>query len=183
MLSNSHILVVEDEPVIRSSICRLLERHNYRVSEASSVQNAIETHNIDEFYMVISDLRLPGAPGTDLITAISAPVLIMTSYSSIRSAIDVMKLGATDYIAKPFDHNELLDTVKKILSDAFARKPEKNSTTQPIHGMIGKSDGMNALFARATKIASTSSTVLINGESGTGKELVARGIHELSTRS
>ena len=74
MLPNNHILVVEDEPVIRSSLCRLLERHNYRVSEASSVQNAIETHNIDEFDMVISDLRLPGAPGTDLITAISAPV-------------------------------------------------------------------------------------------------------------
>ncbi|MBP79531.1 MAG: response regulator [Deltaproteobacteria bacterium] len=183
MLPNNHILVVEDEPVIRSSLCRLLERHNYRVSEASSVQNAIETHNIDEFDMVISDLRLPGAPGTDLITAISAPVLIMTSYSSIRSAIDVMKLGATDYIAKPFDHKELLDTVEKILNDAFARKPEESSATQPIRGMIGKSDGMNALFARATKIASTSSTVLINGESGTGKELVARGIHELSARS
>lgn len=183
MRPSNHILVVEDEPVIRTSLCRLLERHNYKVSEASSVQNAIETHDIDEFDMVISDLRLPGAPGTDLITAISAPVLIMTSYSSIRSAIDVMKLGATDYIAKPFDHSELLKTVKKILSNALAEKPEGNVTTQPIRGMIGTSGKMNELFARAKKIASTSSTVLINGESGTGKELVARGIHQLSARN
>jgi DNA-binding NtrC family response regulator len=180
---SNHILVVEDEPVIRTSLCRLLERHNYKVSEASSVQNAIETHDIDDFDMVISDLRLPGAPGTDLITAISVPILIMTSYSSIRSAIDVMKLGATDYIAKPFDHNELLETVRKILSDALAKKPQDILTTQPIRGMIGTSKGMNELFTRARKIASTSSTVLINGESGTGKELVARGIHELSARN
>jgi DNA-binding NtrC family response regulator len=180
---SNHILVVEDEPVIRTSLCRLLERHNYKVSEASSVQNAIETHDIDDFDMVISDLRLPGAPGTDLITAISVPILIMTSYSSIRSAIDVMKLGATDYIAKPFDHNELLETVRKILSDALAKKPQDILTTKPIRGMIGTSKGMNELFTRARKIASTSSTVLINGESGTGKELVARGIHELSARN
>jgi DNA-binding NtrC family response regulator len=183
MRPSNHILVVEDEPVIRTSLCRLLKRHNYKVSEANSVQNAIETHDIGEFDMVISDLRLPGAPGTDLITAISAPVLIMTSYSSIRSAIDVMKLGATDYIAKPFDHSELLETVRKILSDVLAETPEDDVATQPIRGMIGTSDGMNALFARAKKIASTSSTVLINGESGTGKELVARGIHGLSARN
>ena len=98
----SHILIVEDEPIIRSALKRLLERNGYRVSEAGSVQEALEGFDTAGYDMVISDLRLPGAPGTEMIQhAGSIPVLIMTSYASLRSAVDSMKLGAMDYIAKP----------------------------------------------------------------------------------
>ena len=182
----NQILVVEDEVVIRNALKRLLERHDYRVSEAGTVKESLEKFDMDEFDVIISDLRLPGAPGTDLIKATRTPVLIMTSYSSIRSAIDSMKMGAVDYIAKPFEHNEIIETVGKIIRDhprtTSQQTPHADDHEPPVHGMIGSCPQMMELFRRIRKVALTSSTVLINGESGTGKELVARAIHNLSNR-
>jgi DNA-binding NtrC family response regulator len=182
-----HVLVVEDELVIRSSLRRILERNEYQVSEAGSVKEALDNFDIDSFDVVISDLRLPGAPGTDLIKATKIPVVIMTSYSSIRSAIDSMKMGAVDYIAKPFEHNEIIETVAKIIREhgkaPIAPPAEVNDVEPPVHGMIGSCQEMMELFRRIRKVAQTNSTVLINGESGTGKELVAKAIHKLSSRS
>ena len=184
MTAANHILVVEDEAVIRSSLRRLLERHEYKVSEAGSVQEALDNFDINSFDVVLSDLRLPGAPGTDLIKATTRPVLIMTSYSSIRSAIDSMKLGAVDYIAKPFEHSELLESVAKVLRDHAGgiELATADEFEPPVHGMIGRCPQMMELFRRIRKVALTNSTVLINGESGTGKELVAKAIHKLSSR-
>lgn len=88
------------------------------MQEAGSVQEAQEQHDISSFDLIISDLRLPGAPGTEMIKlADPRPVLIMTSYASLRSAVDSMRLGAIDYIAKPFDHDEMLQTVARIIAD------------------------------------------------------------------
>jgi len=187
MTPTNHVLVVEDEQVIRNSLRRLLERHNYQVSEAGSVKDALDDYDVDSFDVIISDLRLPGAPGTDLIKATTTPVLIMTSYSSIRSAIDSMKIGAVDYISKPFEHSELVDSVAKIIRDQEDQnKPVQLAPTEahepPVQGMIGNCPQMLELFRRIRKVAMTDSTVLINGESGTGKELVARAIHNLSNR-
>ena len=184
MTAANHILVVEDEAVIRSSLRRLLERHEYKVSEAGSVQEALDNFDINSFDVVLSDLRLPGAPGTDLIKATTRPVLIMTSYSSIRSAIDSMKLGAVDYIAKPFEHSELLESVAKVLRDHAGgiELATADEFEPPVHGMVGSCPQMMELFRRIRKVALTNSTVLINGESGTGKELVAKAIHKLSSR-
>lgn len=186
MATMNHVLVVEDEEVIRTALKRLLERHEYRVSEAGSVKESLEKYDLDDFDVIISDLRLPGAAGTDLIKATRTPVLIMTSYSSIRSAIDSMKMGAVDYIAKPFEHNELIEAVAKIIRErarpAAKAVPAEESAEPPMHGMIGSCPQMLELFRRIRKVALTNSTVLINGESGTGKELVARAIHKLSTR-
>ncbi len=185
MISTNQVLVVEDEEVIRTSLRRLLERHDYEVSEAGTVKESMEKYDIDNFDVIISDLRLPGAPGTDLIKATKTPVLIMTSYSSIRSAIDSMKMGAVDYIAKPFEHNEIIETVAKIIRErGSCDNPTSNDIEHepPVHGMIGSCPQMMELFRRIRKVAQTNSTVLINGESGTGKELVARAIHNLSSR-
>ena len=180
------VLVVEDEVVIRTALKRLLERHEYKVSEAGTVKESIDNFDMDDFDVIISDLRLPGAPGTDLIKATTTPVLIMTSYSSIRSAIDSMKLGAVDYIAKPFEHKELIASVAKVIRE-HAKAPRQSikpppEFEPPVHGMIGSCPQMMELFRRIRKVALTNSTVLINGESGTGKELVARAIHNLSNR-
>ena len=186
MSAINQVLVVEDEVVIRTALKRLLERHAYRVSEAGTVKESLEKYDMDDFDVIISDLRLPGAPGTDLIKATKTPVLIMTSYSSIRSAIDSMKMGAVDYIAKPFEHNELIESVARIIrergSSASRKKPESSDIDIPVHGMVGSCSQMMELFRRIRKVAQTNSTVLINGESGTGKELVARAIHNLSNR-
>ena len=182
----NQILVVEDEAVIRAALTRLLERHEYRVSEAGSVKESLEKYDMDAFDVIISDLRLPGAPGTDLIKATSTPVLIMTSYSSIKSAIDSMKMGAVDYITKPFEHNEIIEAVAKIIRENPSQRQinaaDSEDECAPITGMIGSCSQMQELFRRIRKVAQTNSTVLINGESGTGKELVARGIHDLSNR-
>jgi len=185
MTAMNQVLVVEDEEVIRNALKRLLERHDYAVSEAGTVKESLEKYDMDNFDVIISDLRLPGAPGTDLIKATKTPVLIMTSYSSIRSAIDSMKMGAVDYIAKPFEHNEIIETVAKIIREhGSTQKVASNDeeSEAPVSGMIGSCPQMMELFRRIRKVAQTNSTVLINGESGTGKELVARAIHTLSSR-
>ncbi len=125
----AHILIVEDETIIRSALRRLLERNQYQVSEAGSVQEAQERYSIPSFDMIVSDLRLPGAPGTELIKlAQGTPVLIMTTYASLRSAVDSMKMGAVDYIAKPFDHDEMLQAVARILKD---RQENRNAPPKP----------------------------------------------------
>ncbi len=186
------ILVVEDESVIRTALKRLLERNRYRVFEAGSVKEAEENFQLDRFNLIISDLRLPGAPGTELIRrAGNVPVLIMTSYASLRSAVDAMRQGAVDYVAKPFDHNDLVATIKRILRErASAQQPRARDTAPggddaaaSVEGMIGSCAAMLAVHERIRRVAPTSTPVLIQGETGTGKELVARAIHRASKRA
>jgi DNA-binding NtrC family response regulator len=194
-----HILIVEDETIIRSALRRLLERNQYQVSEAGSVQEAQERFSIPSFDLIISDLRLPGAPGTELIKlGEGKPVLIMTSYASLRSAVDSMKMGAVDYIAKPFDHDEMLQAAARILRDrqtlqsmqaergaaksATGDKSAADNSNGEI-GIIGSCAPMQDLYSKIRKVAPTDSNVLIQGESGTGKELVARALHNLSRRA
>lgn len=194
-----HILIVEDETIIRSALRRLLERNQYQVSEAGSVQEAQERFSIPGFDLIVSDLRLPGAPGTELIKlAQGKPVLIMTSYASLRSAVDSMKMGAVDYIAKPFDHDEMLQAVARILRDRQEARQVPNTPASTTTGrssekvvdnsngeigIIGSCPAMLEMYSKIRKVAPTSSNVLIQGESGTGKELVARALHNLSKRA
>jgi len=189
------ILIVEDEEIIRSAVRKLLQHAGYEVADAGSVEEAEDNHDPGEFDLIISDLRLPGAAGTELIRrAPDTPVLIMTSYASLRSAVDSMKMGAVEYIAKPFDHDEMLEAVEGIL----ARKPQiSSSNTQsssnqadaaapdsdPASIMFGHCDAMQKVFTLIRKVAPTETTVLIQGESGTGKELAARALHLMSPRA
>lgn len=187
----SHILIVEDEQVIRFALKRFLINSEFSVDDCGSVNEAIHNFELDKYDLIISDLRLPGAPGTDLIAqAKQTPVLIMTSYASMKSAVEVMKLGATDYIAKPFDHDTMLNTIKqitdikrpKIASEKIIQPDVSSSDTQTKNNFVGKSHVMLELFKRIEKVSKTDATVLILGESGTGKELAARSIHEKSIR-
>ncbi len=185
----SEILIIDDEAVIRSALTRLLGRHGYTVASASSIREAENEHDVSQFDLIIADLRLPGEPGTNVIKKSNgAPVLIMTSYASIQSAVESMRLGAVDYIAKPFDHDEMIIVVERILKGA--RLQRQNAALKsvvereyPVKGMIGDCDLMREVFRRVGKVAPTDATVLILGESGTGKELVARDIHESSRRN
>jgi len=182
----SRILIVEDEAIIRGALKRLLERHGYDVVEAGSVADARDA-DPQRFDLIISDLRLPGDPGTDLIArAAPIPVLIMTSYASMRSAVDALKLGAVDYVAKPFDHDELLETVARVLhqqAHRLSEPPAVSGDGGERQTMIGNCPAMQVVYTRIRKTAPADVTVLIQGESGTGKELVARALHQQSRRS
>ena len=187
----SRILVVEDEEVIRTALRKLLNHNGYEVEEADSVEQATR-RDLHRYDLIISDLRLPGEPGTELIRqAPDVPVLIMTSYASLRSAVDSMKLGAVEYIAKPFDHDEMLSAVDDILV-RYRGSPQPSdqdapATTLPVADpssfMFGRCQAMERVFTLIRKVAPTETTVLVQGESGTGKELAARALHELSPRA
>src|SRR4029450_2584577 len=115
----SSILVVEDEDIIRSELARLLARTGHDVVEARSVSEAIGAGAADGFDLVIADLRLPGELGTTLIDGCrGTPVLVMTSYATVRAAVEAMQKGAADFVAKPFDHDELLLVVDRGLRRA-----------------------------------------------------------------
>jgi DNA-binding NtrC family response regulator len=182
------ILIIEDESVIRAAVERLLSRKGYQVSSAESVEEAEANFNLQTFNLILTDVRLPGVPGTEVIRrAPNVPVLIMTSYASVRSAVDSMKQGAVDYIAKPFDHDELLMLVERTLKhERLERKNEVLKSdlekAYPVHGMVGSCQTMQEVCRRVSKVAPTDTTVLVLGESGTGKELVARALHEQSLR-
>jgi DNA-binding NtrC family response regulator len=182
------ILIIEDESVIRNALKRLLTRRGYQVSGADSVEQAEQQHDLQSFDLIISDVRLPGAPGTQVIQrAAGVPVLIMTSYASVRSAVEAMKQGAADYIAKPFDHDELMLQVERILKQRSMERRDKALKSDvdkvyPVAGMVGHCAEMKEVCRHISKVAPTDSTVLILGESGTGKELVARAVHEQSRR-
>ena len=173
------ILIVDDEAIIRTALRKLLERHEFDIREAGSVKEASNKHNFANYDLIISDLRLPGQPGTDLIKlAGNTPVLIMTSYASLRSAVDSMRMGAVDYIAKPFDHDDMVAVVKRILAQK-AQSAQKDaqltrSTPKQLGGMVGSSSAMRMLYKRIEKVSPTGATVLIHGETGTGKELTAK---------
>ena len=183
------ILIVEDEEIIRRALYKVLTRQQFEVVEAGSVTEALVLQP-ETFDLIISDLRLPGAPGTDLLNRCgNTPVVIMTSYASMRSAIDAMKLGAVDYIAKPFDHDEMLNTVCRLLNQgaAISRKPAQDNVTtgkgESLPGVIGNSAVMQTLSSKISKVAPTDAAVLIVGETGTGKELIANAIHRASPRA
>ena len=191
----ARILIVEDEEIIRSAVRKLLQHAGYEVADAGSVEEAEQSQDPDVFDLIISDLRLPGAPGTELINrAPNTPVLIMTSYASLRSAVDSMKMGAVEYIAKPFDHDEMLAAVENILARKQRASTDEPAPDTPTSGddstsgdpasiMYGKCEAMQKVFTLIRKVAPTETTVLIQGESGTGKELAARALHLLSPRA
>ena len=170
------ILIVEDEEIIRVSLRKLLERHDYLVSDAVSIKAATDSFDFNDFALIISDLRLPGQLGTDLIKMVDpVPVLIMTSYASLRSAVDTMRQGAVDYISKPFDHDEMLLSVRRILS-ASKHRAVAAKTLGDI-ALLGSSEAIKKVTRLIPKVAASDLPILIQGETGSGKSALAAAIH------
>jgi DNA-binding NtrC family response regulator len=168
------ILVVENDSYFREQLKRLLIDHGHRVDEASGVREAAELVKAQRYDLVLADLRLEPDQGTDLIAAPGeAPVMIMTSFGSIPSAVEAIQMGAVDYITKSSNHEELLRAIERVLSRG-ARISEE---------FCARSAVMKEVVDAIAKIAPRPATVLILGETGTGKELVARAVHAASQRA
>ncbi|WP_156498669.1 sigma-54 dependent transcriptional regulator, partial [Oleiphilus sp. HI0079] len=180
------ILVIEDENNGYSELVEILSGHNFQVENVHSINQAVDDFPIASFDLIITDLRVSGQAGTDIIPlAHEIPVLVMASFASLRSAVEAMKLGAVDYIAKPYDETDLLSSVEDILnkhshrSTTQERRQSKNASDM----IYGRCQPMRKVFGLIDKVAPTDASVLIQGETGSGKELAAKAIHELSRRS
>jgi DNA-binding NtrC family response regulator len=192
MENEKKLLVIDDEPAIREGVRRILESESFQVETFANGHAALERIKQEPFDLVVTDLKMPGISGMEVLKAIKEiqpdlPVIFITGYSSVDSAVEVMKLGAVDYIAKPFTPEEMLQTVKTALEqrvvaleDLYLLKELRDG--EGFDRFVGKSQEMVKVYRRIMQVAPTDSTVLITGESGTGKELVARAIHRHSPR-
>ncbi len=192
-MSKGIIHIIDDEPVIHDVLAQLLTSEGYEVEISSSGEEALEKFPSQSFDVILLDLLMPGLDGIETLRRIkridpAAAVVIITAYGSVESAISAMKIGALDYVQKPFKHDDLLVVLEKALEhkrlqDENLRLKDELRQRFGFSNIIGKSQAMKAVFDLIRAAAPTRSTILLQGESGTGKELVAKAIHVNSNRS
>lgn len=187
-----NILVVDDESVIRDGLARILEGDSFTVDTAKSGHVAIEHLQQKEFDLIITDLKMPGMSGFEVLAAVKTlqpdtPVIMITGFATVETAVEAMKNGTVDYIVKPFTPEQILEKVhlaleqkKNTVEDLYVKK--EIDCHHGFDQFIGDSREMQKVYRRIMQVAATDSTVLITGESGTGKELAARAIHKNSPR-
>jgi len=187
------ILIVEDEPKMRRLLELNLGEEGFTTHAAADAEAGLKLLNRETIDLVVTDFKLPGMNGLEFLQAIkridaSLPVVIMTAYGSVESAVEAMKIGASDYVLKPFALAEMVLVIRKELGARKLR--EENRSLREALGqryeyanVVAKSEKMQAVLALIERVAPTNSTVLLGGESGVGKDLIARAIHEHSNRS
>ena len=187
------LLVIDDDPGLAEVIELLLEREGYAVQHASTMKRGVELAGTAEFDLVVTDLKLPDGTGLDAIQRIRRdhpwlPIIMITSYSSMESAIAALRAGAVDYVIKPFDNDEFLHSIERALNErriqrenAALKRSLKNAySARPI---IGESAEMRRVAELVRKAAPSDASVLVSGEAGTGKELIALALHYASPRA
>jgi two-component system response regulator PilR (NtrC family) len=193
MSSKGIIHLIDDEPVIHDVLGQLLTSEGYEVEISASGEEALEKFPSHSFDVILLDLLMPGMDGIEVLRRIKkvdplAAVIIITAYGSVESAIAAMKIGALDYVQKPFKHDDLLLAIEKALErkrlqDENIRLKDELRQRYGFANIIGKSQAMKSVFDLIKAAAPTRSTILLQGESGTGKELVARALHLNSNRA
>ena len=185
IVTNGNILVVDDSEDMLEVLRRNLTLKGYKTYTVSSVEEAIKMLDATLIDLVITDLKMPGVGGLELIKHVRAnfkniEVLVITGYPSIQGAVDAVKTGAEEYLAKSFTDEELYAAVERAFNKLNIRRTNQvhlNFRKETFYGIIGESVPMQEVFDAIRKVSSTNATILVSGESGTGKELVARAIH------
>jgi two-component system response regulator PilR (NtrC family) len=187
-----HLLFVDDEPVLRSLMAERLGAQGFDVVEAENGEKALELLDQFAFDIVITDLRMPGMDGTQVIEAArerypGIVAIVITGYGTVKDAVEAIKMGASDFIAKPFQFDELLHVLRKALEQRRLASENAYLRSQleeryQFGGILGRSRPMQALFQLLETVARANATILVTGETGTGKEVVARAIHHNSPR-
>ena len=188
----THVMVIDDDERTRRVLQILLERMGLEASAFESAAVALERLGKESASLVLTDLKMPGMDGLAFMRALRAldrdlPVIVLTAYGSVETAVEAMKLGAVDFVPKPFDIDAIEILVRQALADTRHRTESRylhqhaESSSGP-GGIVGRSAAMQGVFDLVRKVAPTRSAVLITGETGTGKELVAREIHAQSAR-
>jgi DNA-binding NtrC family response regulator len=192
MNDKANILIIDDEESIRDSCSQVLKKDGYTVKGAKDGRQGLQFFKEEFFHAVLLDLKLSGLGGMEILSKLQeetpeTPVIIITGYASLESAVEAMKKGAFDYLAKPFNPNALRVIIKKalesrkiLLENLYLRKELEAQSEFDM--VVGKSKAMEKVFDIVRSVSPTDSTVLIMGESGTGKELIAREIHKHSLR-
>ncbi len=192
MTQAARILVADDEQNLRRVLVALLRRDGHDVVQAASGPEAID--RLGDVDVVITDLRMPGADGMEVLRTATknfpqTPVIMITAYGSVGQAVEAIKAGAFDYIEKPFEQDSIRTIIEKAIGQAAANRMapraslyQDNPEATGKYGLVGTSAEMHGIFAIIEKVADSPTTVLITGESGTGKELVAKALHEQSSR-
>ena len=189
---NEHILVVDDDNAFRIATVALLQDNGFSVQIASNAREAQQVFEPDKFDLVLSDLVMEGMNGIELLEWVKArapetPVMMITGYGSVRTAVEAIRHGAYDYITKPCDNDELLIKIRRVLEgrkkDRELRQlREELRGTYSFSNIVSQSDSMKQVFKLVRQVADTDATVLILGETGTGKEMLAKAIHYNSSR-
>jgi two-component system response regulator HydG len=187
------ILIVDDEQPIRQTLSFTLRRQNYEVDQAASRQEALEQLEQTTYDLILMDLRLNGDSGLDLLAEVKraypqSEVMMITAFGTVDTAVEAMKLGACDYITKPFHRDELLHRVSNILRTKQLENEvqvwrQEFERQYGLENIVGQSKELMKALALVKKVAPTEATVLVTGETGTGKDLIARAIHALSRRA
>ncbi len=187
------ILIVEDEAKMRRLLELQLADEGFRAVTAPDAESGLQLLQKDQFDLVVTDFKLPGMTGLEFLQAVkranaAIPVIIMTAYGTVESAVEAMKIGASDYVLKPFSLAELVLIIRKELDSRNLR--EENRTLREALGqryhydnIVARGEKMQAVLALVERVAPTNSTVLLGGESGVGKDLIARAIHQHSHRA
>jgi two-component system response regulator HydG len=191
-MTSGHILIVDDDPIVRDSLGKWFESEGFQVQICPGAHVALERLSHDRFDLALVDIKMPGVDGIELQAKLhevdaEMPVVIMTGYASVETAVKALKNGAYDYITKPFDPDELVHLVSNAIAHRRAtrevvRLKENLSQVFPDTQLIGQSPAMKRVVEMVETVAPTDATVLVTGESGTGKEVVARAIHAASPR-